>query len=214
MLIYCFFGSNKKTEILNNLVSLKAWRCNEERHSTVYCIFFSFLRKGHWKHPTSLFFLAQNPLCPLGWSTPALLSTCHFFFQIKEFLIKIRKDWSFLLIPWSVQVTEPLEPREQTGADVPQLRSIVAAPRSHLWVPPLLEAADCFSFWISGRVLARGFRMGIGACHEHLAWAPPPPPPHRPFPYCPPHFQLCDPRAAKVRGLTCMRERAQYLRNI
>lgn len=87
-------------------------------------------------------------------------------------------------------------------------------------------------------------RLRAATCECHLCWKPPtaflsasvgvslpgvldghwsmswafglsnPPLLHRPFPCCPPHFQLCDLRAAKVRGLTCMRERAQYLRNI
>lgn len=153
----------------------------------LFYVFFSFFTKGH--HRLSALKTSNVSLSAPKSSLSARITNAgasqHLpFFPFKSrrfffFWLKSAKTDLFCSFPGACKWTKPLEPRETDGADVPQLRPIVAAaaaaPRGHLWVPPLLEAADCFSFWISGRVLARGFRWALE--HVMSIW-PEQPPPH------------------------------------
>lgn len=116
----CWFiaslGAIRKLKSLKTLSHLK--RENVMRRGTaLFIVFFFFFHKR-----ASPFSVENIQLLSFGYKILFVhsdyqhrrFSALAIFLQIKEFLIKIRKDWSFLLIPWSVRVTKPLEPRKQT----------------------------------------------------------------------------------------------------
>lgn len=136
---------------------------------------------------------AQN-LCPLGLSTPAPLGTCHFL-HINSSWLKSAETDLFCSFPGACEQWRHYSLwNKQSWCAAIALRGsaqLVASATSAGSRRPLLFQDQ----WACPR---QGFQMGIGACHEYLAWAAPPTPT---LPLLPPlpYFQLCGARCQGQR---------------
>lgn len=127
------------------------------------------------------------------------------------FLIEICEDWTFLYIPWSVQAVKPLRRLKQT-----ELMCCNYAPLLRLlwrYMQALVSATSAGSHrplffqdqWACPRRVLGGHRS-MSKTSRVFGLTPPL--------AAPPLFLHRDPHTAKVTGLACMRESAQYSPNI